>query len=438
MLRLAIKNALHKPLQTALMILLTASGVFVLNVLFLVSEKIEQEIYRNAEGIDLVVGAKGSPLQIVLNSIYHIDYPTGNIPLEEAKKIVNHPFVKNVVPLALGDSYKGFRIVGTTKGVFEIYSLEIEEGSFLEADLQAVLGASVAKKTGLEIGATFSGQHGLDGAGHVHDEMNYTVVGIAKPTGGIADHLLFVSVPSVWMMHHSDDQPDQHLEHKEKHDQEHEHQYHEKEEDHQHEPHDHHHVHQNGIPSLAELIEHHPEEEITSLLVEVGNPMGALQLPRFINSQTNMQAASPAFELNRLFILIEPFVDIIRYAGYFLGVTALLSIFMGLFQTFSDRKKELAVLRAIGASAGFLALSLMLEGMVVAGFGSFVGWGLARLLLAVISSSLGASGEIYLQEFSFSLLELYILAAGIALGMIAALVPALKSYRMEVSQLLRD
>ena len=117
-----------KPLNTALNIFLLALGIAVVTILLLFNNQLQEKISANAKGIDLVVGAKGSPLQLILCSVFHIDFPTGNIKLSEAEKVVRHRMVKNAIPLALGDSYNGYRIVGTNHAYAELYKATLASG----------------------------------------------------------------------------------------------------------------------------------------------------------------------------------------------------------------------------------------------------------------------------------------------------------------------
>jgi len=189
------------PLTTVLNVLLLALGMATIVVLLLFSHQLETTLSRNAQGIDLVVGAKGSPLQLILSSIYHADVPTGNIPYAEAETWQNHRLVKQAIPLALGDNFQGFRIVGTTVAYPEHYGADLAVGQYWEQGMQAVLGATVAQQTGLSVGDTFVGTHGIAEAGEVHDTHHYAVTGILAATHTVLDRLVLTDVTSVWEVH---------------------------------------------------------------------------------------------------------------------------------------------------------------------------------------------------------------------------------------------
>ena len=198
---LAVKSLRHKPLTTSINLLLMAIGIAMMSFVLSASQQLQNGALRDAQGIDLVVGAKGSPLQLILSSVYHIDIPTGNIPLAAQAQLAQNRMVKKVIPLALGDSYEGFRIVGTTPDYVAHYGGTLTQGKMFEAPLQAVLGAQVAARTGLGLGGSFTGAHGLARGGEAHGDAPFSVIGILKPTGTVLDRLVLTPVTSVWRVH---------------------------------------------------------------------------------------------------------------------------------------------------------------------------------------------------------------------------------------------
>jgi putative ABC transport system permease protein len=159
-----------RPLQTALSLMLLALGVGTIVMLLLVTSQLEARMGRDARGVDLVVGPKGSPLQLILAGIYHLDAPAGNIPLASVQRLEKNRLVKRVIPLALGDSWKGFRIVGAPHAYAQHYGAALAAGRLYDKELEAVLGAEVAQRTGLSAGATFKGAHGVGREGEEHDD----------------------------------------------------------------------------------------------------------------------------------------------------------------------------------------------------------------------------------------------------------------------------
>ena len=176
---------------------------------------VQTRMSADGSGIDIVVGAKGSPLQLILSSVYHIDIPTGNIPMKDAQKWMNHPQVRTAIPLALGDNWRGYRIVGTTRGYLEHYGAEITKGRVWNKPFEALTGADIP----LGLGKTFSGAHGSVGWRPYYTQMrNYTVVGRLSKTGSILDRLILTSVDSVLLIHGLEGNHDHHEHAEHKHD----------------------------------------------------------------------------------------------------------------------------------------------------------------------------------------------------------------------------
>lgn len=395
------KNIWSKPLNAALNILLIAFGTGILTVLLLASTQIEDKLAKNSKDIDLVVGAKGSPLQLILSSIYYIDFPTGNIPMNEAKKLMRNPFVKRAVPLALGDNYNGVRIVGTDSNYISLYGLEIQSGNFWKADLEATIGANVAKEQNLKVGDTFFGGHGLTEMKDEHKDHAYKVVGILAPQQNVTDNLILTAIGSVWKMHGDEGE-----------------------------------AHEEGHDHTAEADHSHDEDrEFTSLLIQYRSPMAVAMFPQMVNQTTNMQAASPAQESTRLFSLIGVGVDTLQWFAVLIMLIAAISVFVNLYNSLKERSYDLAIMRTLGASKGKLFSLIILEGLILTLIGTVIGIALGHGILQLISnyqesSQAKMNGLIFIKE------EFYLLAAGLAIGIIAAVIPAVQAYRSNISKIL--
>src|SRR5436190_19146924 len=159
--RIVLAYARRSPLTTLLNLALLTLGVATITLLLLLTTALDERLRRDAGAVDLVVGAKGSPLQLVLAGVFHVDVPPGNIPLAEIEKLRANPLLRDVVPIAMGDSYRGFHIVGTTPAFLGLYGARVAQGELWQAPMEAVLGAQVARRSGLVPGASFSGSHGL-------------------------------------------------------------------------------------------------------------------------------------------------------------------------------------------------------------------------------------------------------------------------------------
>ena len=206
--KLSWKNILAKPLNSIMSVLLFALSIGLITFLTLFNHQFKRGLENNFAGIALVIGAKGSPLQLILNSMYHIDAPTGNIAIGEAAPFLNpkHPLLSGSIPLSLGDSYGAFRIVGTTPSIFKFYGATQVEGDIYKNDFDVVTGSDVADKLHLHIGDEFYSTHGLeDNPDLAHDHGHpFVVKGILQPTGTVLDQLILTTPQTVWKVHEHD------------------------------------------------------------------------------------------------------------------------------------------------------------------------------------------------------------------------------------------
>lgn len=363
---LAWRNMISKPLNLVLSVALLALSVALVTFTVQLDAQMQEQLNRNVSKFDMVVGAKGSPLQLVLSSLLHIDAPTGNIPLKEAERIKNHPFVAQAIPVSYGDNYKGYRMLGTLPSYVETYGATIQEGRIFDKSFQVVAGSRVAKELNLSIGDTFSSSHGLAAGGHSHDHLLFTVVGILSSTGTVIDKLLLSDLESVWLVHGHDSEA--------------------KNAATSHTPPQHDHEEENQKPPPNEPIEERENLEITSLLVSFKNPMGLVQMPRYINQNTSMQAALPGYEVSRLLGFLGIGAETLWGIGIAILLVSAFSIFIFVLKTIRERKQELALLRIYGLGTPRLLLLVLLEGAFMSIVGVLFGWVLGRLGIAFISN----------------------------------------------------
>lgn len=383
-----------RSLNTVLNIALLALGIATITLLLLVTHQLEERMQRDARGIDLVAGAKGSPLQVILSAIYHLDVPTGNIPLKQAQEIARHRVVKKTIPLALGDSYKGFRIVGTNHDYVAHYGARPASGRLWQKPMEAVIGAEVAQRTGLATGGTFTGAHGIAEAGSGHEEAPYAVVGVLAPSGSVLDRLVLTSVESVWAVH----------------------------EEHQ------------GADAKPHMDEE--DREITALLIQYATPLAAAILPRYINNNSEMQAASPAYETARLFSIIGVGVDVLRGFALVLILSAGLSVFIALYNALKERRYDLAVMRTLGASRGKLMRLMLFEGLLLSSMGAVIGIALGHGLTAALGGMLKAAQQVAVTGWTWVPAELWLIALALGVGVVSALLPAWRAYRTDIARTL--
>ena len=433
--KLAWKNIWFKPLNTVLSVILLTASVAIISLLILLQEQFEKQFSSNIDGVDLVIGAKGSPLQLILSSVYQVDAPTGNISYDEAKVWMKHPFVKTAIPLAFGDNYRGFKIVGTTPDYLEKYGAKVEAGKIFSKNFEVVIGSEIAKKLNIKVGDKFFGSHGDAEEGEVHEEFAYVVSGIASPTGKVIDNLILSNIQSVWAMREGHD----HEEHQENPGHGEERHVHEEDEEHHHAEHgEEGHIHKEGE-------EHHHDEiseegkEITAVLIKFKNKMGFVLWPRLIAQNTDMQAASPAVEINRLFSLFGIGLQALQYLAYGIMLISGISIFIALYNTLKERKYEFALMRVSGASRTQLLGLVLFESLLLCITGFVLGTIVGRVGLLWISSTTEQDYKMTFDPFAFALeKEGVLFLVTIFVGIIAALIPAIKAYRLNISKTLAN
>ncbi len=435
--RLAWANLRAAPMTSALNVVLLALGTATIVVLLLLSHQIAGTLARDAKGIDLVLGAKGSPVQLVLSSVYHADIPTGNIPLVEARRWTDDRRVAQAIPLSLGDSARGYRIVGTTPEYPALYDADLAEGRLWDASLEAVLGAEVALATGLRPGDVVTGSHGMSGMGDRHAESPYRVVGILVPTGAVVDRLILTGLESVWDIH-GDEHDHGHEEVsdlEEAGDESHgEHDDHDVEEEHGHED-DHGHDESSSSGETPEA-ETPDEREITAMLVRYASPVAAVSMPRQINAQSNLQAAAPAFELARLLQIVGLGLDGLRAFALILITSAAFSVFGAMYGALQTRRGELAMMRCLGATRAELMTGLLIEGLLLGLAGAVLGVLLGHAAVEAVGTVLAEARGISITG-AILLTEEFLLAGALVLvALLAAAVPAWQAYRTDVSRTL--
>ena len=385
---------------------------------------IKTQMDNNLKGIDMVVGAKGSPLQLILSAVYHIDSPTGNISVEDAKKIKNNRMVGSSIDLLYGDNYKGYRIVGTEQKFLDLYKAKIKEGRKWEDPFEVVVGSKIYSKLNINIDDELVSSHGLRETGEEHADQLFKVVGLLEPSNSVIDQLIVTSPQSIWDLHDDHDHggEDHEEEHDHEHDEEHDHD-HDEEHDHEHdEEHDH----------------EHDDKEITAMLIKFKSPMNIIQFPRQINEDTNLQAAVPSYEISRLFKLFGFGIETLTYLAYLIIIVSAFSLFINLFNSMRERKYEMALIRTLGSSRRQLSMMIIFESLILTTIGFFIGLLVSRLGVMFVSSLMEESLNYNLKSFGILNEELWLLGLSIFIGLISSIIPALQVYNLNISETLAD
>ncbi|OIQ36852.1 MAG: permease [Bacteroidetes bacterium MedPE-SWsnd-G1] len=392
--KLSYKNIIAKPLQTFLTVLILSLSIGLLLGVKQLNKVFESQLQQSLNGVDMVVGAKGSPLQLVLSTVLHIDNPTGNIPYNKAKEIAENKYIQEAIPISIGDNYKGYKIVGTTAGFVNLHKTEIEAGVLFNTPYEVVIGNAVSENLNLNIGDTFSSSHGMiENAIESHDEYPLKVVGILKPTQNVVDRLILTNLESIWHLHEHVSEGSNH--------------------DHS-----------------------HDDEDITALLIKFKNKRGLLRLPRSINENTPFQAALPKYQLDKLFKLTAIGAKAITWIALSILFVSGISMFVSLYRMVKERAKELALIRTYGASRNKLILLVFSEGLLVGISSFFLGVLLATFSLQTIFSLIKDmyKQQIYLLEYHIDILDLLLFIFGIII--IATLIAIRPIFKMDISKII--
>jgi len=392
-----------RPLTTGLNILLLALGVSVITVLILFSRQLEEKVTSNSKGVDLVIGAKGSPLQLILCSVFHVDFPTGNINLAEAERVAKHSMIKSAIPLALGDSYQGFRIVGTRRDYADVYRATVGTGSLWKENMEVTVGALVAERLKLKVGDEFVSAHGLTEEGHDHEAHHYRVVGIFSKSNTVLDNLILTNVQSIWLAHDLD-------------------------------------ISGPAGRDSSKLIPGHfaadSSKEVTSMLVAYRNPLAVVQLPRFVNSFSNFQAAAPAFETARLLSILGVGADVLRGFAVVLILISALSIFIVLYNSMKERRYDLAIMRSMGASRTKLFTAVVLEGTMLTVLGAATGLLLGHATLYAFVNTMPQASASGVQAGVWYVSETLLFVGSVVLGVLCSVIPAVQAYKTDIHTVL--
>lgn len=392
--RLTWANITFKPLFAIFNTLLLAIGIAIILTLIHVNNQLDNRLTKDLQGIDLVVSGKGSPLQIILSSVFQIDIPTGNIPVSEANQLKANPLVKSAIPLALGDNYNGYRIVGTNSDYIAHYHGKLALGRLYNMKMEAVVGSEVAQKYHLQPGNKIVGAHGLTNSNDLHTDFPYSIVGVLKSTNSILDRLVLTPVESIWYVHEHPDEDD---------------------------------------PAESAYKREHPWNEITSLLISYKSPLAAAQLPRLINKSSSMQAASPAFEIARLNKLMGASSDMLSAFGILLIGFSAFGFFITLYNSVNERKYDIALMRSLGATRGHIFSYILTEVLVLGITGSIIGIILTQMFVRATDAWIYASKHITFQSISiFGTPEVYVIIAVLGMSILAGLLPAVKAYNINI------
>ena len=352
-------------------------------------------------GYDAILGPAGGQNQLVLNTLFHLDASQGNIPWSLYEAIADDPGVERAVPYAVGDNYRGYRIIGTTLGAFEGRSLIAPGTWFDPGKRQAVVGAAVARETGLVRGGTFSPSHGL-----TYDEKNprlhaerYAVTGVMAPTGTPDDRVIFIPIEGVYRMGG-------------------------------------HELRGTGTAvdaeafHLREIPNEHKEVSAVLLRFRRGGVTPGLRLSREINmSNDSATLAWPIAQvLADLYRKLFWAIEVLRLVAGIVVVVAGAALLASLYNTMSERRRELAILRALGARRATVFGAVMGEAVVIAGIGSLLGFAVYGAILARVRDTLLSTTGVVLAPAELGASLVWVPLGMLCVGAVAGVLPAIKAY----------
>ncbi|MGA7676249.1 MAG: ABC transporter permease [Rhizomicrobium sp.] len=387
--------------QALLSILVGALGITAVSTAFVGLDALPDAAERSWGGVDLVVGPKGSALDLVLCCALHISDPRGLVSEKAAMAAVDHPLVRVAAPIALGDNVEGWRIVGTTPKILWVYRADVAQGRMWTKPLQAVLGAGVAKALHLKLGDRFIGAHGLEAGGEMHSQFPYTVVGILAPTGSVLDRLVLCDIETIRYIHrmHAEDEA--------------------------------------ALSGITETYVNLPDAA-TAVVASYKSPVAALLVPRLIEASPTLSAASPTFEIARVMSYLRPLTVAATAIGILLVSIAAAGAAAGLMATMNTRTRDLALLRALGAGPFSIASVAFAEAAMIALAALLTGLGLcAALMLWGADMLADQTGLLLKPQFDVSDVG-YLVAGAFAVAALAALFPAIRAARTPMEELLQS
>lgn len=360
-------------------------------------------------GFDAVVGARSSPSDLVLSSLYHVQDSPGNLPWTVYQELRRDPYVELAVPYAVGDNYRGWRVIGTTPDLFT--KAEVRPGRRFEtydggrwfdpARREAVIGSTVAAREGLTVGSTFHAYHGLDFAESQKHEGEFVVTGVLRPTNTPCDRALFIPVEGIYRMKG-------------------------------------HVLMGSGREFVAKPGEAIPDEakEVSAVLVRLRERAAGMQLAYRINRQGKVatMAFPVATEVAKLFERLGWVVQVLQTTAYLVVAVAAGSILASLYNTMNERRREFAILRALGARRATVFGAIVLESAAIAALGCVLGVALHAAILAVTGVFVRKATGVVLDAFAWHDALWAVPLAMTAAGALSGLLPAWNAYRTDVAE----
>ncbi|WP_372767228.1 ABC transporter permease [Pseudoalteromonas sp.] len=437
LLTLSRKSLLNRFSSIAITTIAIALSITLLLLIERARVDAKSSFYNTVSGTDLIVGARTGSTELLLFSVFRIGHPTNNLSFKSYQDITSKRSIKWAIPLSLGDSHKGFSVIGTNNDYFAHYryankqNLVFRKGHAFEQVNHVVLGSNVAKKLHYHLGDSIVLSHGAGNTSfHHHDDHPFKVVGILAATGTAVDNSVHVPLVAIDNIHGSatpsisqKHQADEHHGHNHDHDDEN-HQHHSEQRD-----------EQNKLPALSNAELTGQPKQISAFLLGLKNPIFALQLQRNISQykQEPLLAIMPKFTLRQLWEVVGVFEKALLVISGAVVVIALLGMLTNLLASLSQRRRELAILRSVGASPRTIFTLLGLEALLITVCATLLAIAFYYLVIVLLANMLGSISGIHLQLMALSQYQMSLLAGIILLGTSFGCLPAYKAYRYALS-----
>jgi putative ABC transport system permease protein len=407
-----VRLALRSLLARKLTVLLTMLAIGFSVALFLGVEKVrtgtKASFMDTISGTDLIVGARTGSVQLLLYSVFHMGNATNNIGWDSLQEISELKGVDWVVPISLGDSHRQFRVMGTTQEFFQRYQfrrgqqISFAQGQQFDDLFDAVIGADVAKALAYKLGDPIVVAHGLVSFSK-HDDHPFRVAGIMEKTGTPIDRTVIVSLPAIEAIHVDWQRGTK----------------------------------KPGQTTAAEALRQMPlqPKTVTAALVGTTSPMKIFSLQRAINNYPKepMQAVMPGVALQELWQLVGIAETALLVISTMVIATALLGMMANVFASLNERRREMAIYRAMGAGPGTIFMLLMTETILIVASGCLLGVMLIYIALGLGQGYIDQQFGIWLQLQMLTPRELWALLAILVAGACASLLPALRAYRLSLA-----
>ena len=405
LLKLTWRSLWNRRISLLLTLVSIAISVSLLLGVDYIRKEARNSFMNTISGTDLVVGARSGPVQLLLYSVFRIGNATNNISWKSYQEFAKHKRVKWIVPLSLGDSHMGYRVLGTSTGYFQHYryankqNIRFQSGKPFAGVFDAVIGSEVAKMLGYSVGDAIVIAHGAGSTSFAkHDDKPFTITGVLKPTGTPIDRTVHVSLEAIEAIHigwESGSKPG------------------------------------IEIPAASVMKMDLQPKVITAFLVGLNNRGATFRMQRQINEYRReaLLATVPGVALAELWNTIGQFEIVLRIITVFVLIAGMLGMLTTLLSTLNERRREMAILRAVGAYSGQVFLLFIMEAIIIAVLGGLLGMLMTGVLVVFAQPWVASEYGLYLNYWLPQAADWLLLALVVVLATLFSILPGWIAYR---------